>query len=77
MWLLADAPALPLGKAGKYVAAAYVVFVLVILIYVAIMATRAQRLEGELAELQRDVETARRGAVDESGPERRREESVL
>jgi hypothetical protein len=77
MWLLADAPALPLGKAGKYVAAAYVVFVLVILIYVAIMATRAQRLEGELAELQRDVETARRSAVDESGPERRREESVL
>jgi len=46
MWLLADAPALPLGTAGKYVAAAYVVFVVVILVYVAIMATRAQRLEG-------------------------------
>ena len=60
--LLAVAPALPLGKAGKFVAAAYIVFVLVILIYVAIMAVRAQRLEGELTELRRDVEAARRGA---------------
>ena len=68
MTLLAVAPALPLGKAGKFVAAAYIVFVLVILIYVAIMAMRAQRLEGELAELQRDVEAARRGAGPGRGP---------
>jgi hypothetical protein len=76
MWLLAETPALPLGTAGKYVAAAYVVFVLVILVYVAIMATRAQRLEGELGELQRDVEAVRRGADQ---PEERREpqESAL
>ncbi|MGI8714953.1 MAG: hypothetical protein ACR2NR_17590 [Solirubrobacteraceae bacterium] len=58
--LYAIAPALPLGKAGKFVVAAYIVFILVILIYVAIMAVRAQRLEGELIELQRDVEEARR-----------------
>jgi heme exporter protein D len=77
MWLLADAPALPLGTAGKYVAAAYVVFVLVILIYVAIMATRAQRLEGELTELRRDVEAARRTTLDEPGAEREPERSVL
>jgi hypothetical protein len=61
--LLASAPALPLGKSGKFVAAAYIVFVLVILIYVAIMAVRAQRLEGELTELQHDVEASRRGGV--------------
>jgi CcmD family protein len=75
MWLLADTPALPLGTAGKYVAAAYVVFVLVILVYVAIMATRAQRLEGELSELQRDIEAVRRGA--DHAEEREPQESVL
>jgi hypothetical protein len=67
--VLASAPALPLGKAGKFVVAAYIVFVLVILIYVAIMAVRAQRLEGELAELQRDVEAARHGAAQAPEPE--------
>lgn len=57
--LFAVAPALPLGKAGKFVAGAYVVFIVLILIYVAIIAVRAQRTERELAELQRDVEAAR------------------
>jgi hypothetical protein len=55
----AIAPALPLGQSGKFVAGAYIVFLAMILIYVAIMATRAQRTERELAELQRDVEAAR------------------
>jgi CcmD family protein len=72
--LLADvAPALPLGKAGKFVAAAYIVFVLLILVYVAIMAVRAQRIERELDELQRDVEAARAersGAAEQPLPER-------
>ena len=36
--LFAEAPALPLHTAGPYVAAAYIVFLLIILIYVAIMA---------------------------------------
>ena len=58
-FVLAIAPALPLGKSGKFVAGAYVVFVILILVYVAIIATRAQRTERELAELQRDVEAAR------------------
>jgi heme exporter protein CcmD len=57
--VFAIAPALPLGKAGKFVVAAYIVFVAVILIYVAIMAVRAQRIERELDELRRDVEAAR------------------
>ena len=60
--LIASAPALPLGTSGKYVAAAYVVFVVLLLVYVAIMATRAQRLEKELDELRRDVEAARAAA---------------
>jgi len=44
-------PALPLDEAGKYVAGAYGVFVALILIYVAIMATKLQRIERELDEL--------------------------
>ena len=46
---LAQAPALPLHKAGPFVAAAYIVFVAVLLIYVVIMATRLTRNELELA----------------------------
>jgi CcmD family protein len=44
-------PALPLHKAGPYVAAAYLVLLLLILVYVAIMATRLVRIERELSEL--------------------------
>jgi hypothetical protein len=71
--LIASAPALPLGTSGKYVAAAYIVFVVIILIYVAIMAVRAQRLETELDELRRDVEAARAAA----DPSDREPEAVL
>jgi hypothetical protein len=72
--LLAAAPAIPLGQSGKFVAGAYIVFVVLILIYVIIMAVRAQRIERELAELQRDVEAARAGAQAES--ERAREPAL-
>ncbi len=44
-------PALPLHEAGKYVAAAYIVFVVLLLVYVAIMATKLTRIERELVEL--------------------------
>jgi type II secretory pathway component PulM len=44
-------PALPLDEAGKYVAAAYVVFLALVLTYVAIMAAKLQRIERELSEL--------------------------
>jgi phosphatidylserine synthase len=57
------APALPLHTAGKYVAAAYIVFLALVLVYVAIMATRLARTERDLAELQRDV-LERRGRLD-------------
>ena len=45
------APALPLDEAGKYVAGAYVVFVVLLLVYVAIMAAKLQRIERELREV--------------------------
>jgi predicted S18 family serine protease len=44
-------PALPLDEAGKYVAAAYLVFLALILIYVTIMAIRLDRLNKDLDEL--------------------------
>jgi flagellar biosynthesis/type III secretory pathway M-ring protein FliF/YscJ len=44
-------PALPLHTAGKYVAAAYIVFVVLIVLYVAIMAMRLRRMERSIAEL--------------------------
>ena len=44
-------PALPLDEAGKYVAAAYVVFLALLLVYVAIMAMRLGRIDRELGEL--------------------------
>jgi hypothetical protein len=49
-------PALPLDDAGPYVAAAYLVFLALILIYVAIMATKLGRIEREIAELSEIVE---------------------
>jgi hypothetical protein len=49
--LLAASPALPLDEAGKYVAGAYVVFLVLIVVYVAIMASKLQRMEKELREL--------------------------
>jgi hypothetical protein len=56
------APALPLHTAGKYVAAAYVVFFAIVLIYVAIMATRLSRVQRELSDLQQRLEP---GPLDE------------
>lgn len=44
-------PALPLEEAGKYVAAAYVVFFTLVVVYVAIMATKIARIDRELTEL--------------------------
>jgi len=43
-------PALPLDDAGPYVAAAYLVFLALILIYVAIMAAKLSRISREISE---------------------------
>ena len=48
---------------GDYIAAAYLVFLALVLVYVAIMAARLSRLERELAELNEIV--ARRDAGGE------------
>jgi hypothetical protein len=63
--VLAAAPALPLHTAGPYVAAAYIVFLVVILIYVVIMATRLRRTERELAVLRAELEARERAANDQ------------
>jgi hypothetical protein len=44
-------PALPLDDAGAYVAAAYLVFLGLVLVYVAIMAGKLVRIARELGEL--------------------------
>jgi hypothetical protein len=44
-------PALPLDEAGKYVAGAYVVFLALILVYVAIIGAKIARLDRDLTEL--------------------------
>ena len=49
-------PALPLDEAGKYVAAAYVVFVALILIYVAIIGAKIARIERQITELVEEEE---------------------
>ena len=44
-------PALPLDEAGKYVAGAYVVFVALLVIYVAIIAAKITRIDRQVSEL--------------------------
>jgi hypothetical protein len=56
--VLASAPALPLHTAGPYVAAAYIVFVALILVYVAIMARKLARTQRELRELRQQLEVS-------------------
>lgn len=67
-------PALPLDDAGPYVAAAYVVFLALILIYVAIMATKLGRIEREITDISELVE--RREAEREARRELEHEERV-
>lgn len=57
------APELPLHKAGPFVAGAYIAFVVVILVYVAIMGIRVTRSLRELAELKAEIR--RRERADE------------
>ncbi len=60
-------PALPLGEAGRYVAAAYIVFLVLIVVYVGIMATKLQRIERELRELAGFAEQRRSEEREEVG----------
>ena len=58
-------PALPLDDAGPYVAAAYLVFLALILIYVSIMATKLGRVERDIGELSELVERREREREEE------------
>jgi len=44
-------PELPLHTAGPYVVAAYIVFLTLVVVYVAIMALRLTRLQRQVADL--------------------------
>ena len=65
--VLADT--LPLHTAGPYVAAAYVVFVGLIVVYVAIMAGKLSRIERELGELTELAAARRRNREEGTGEE--------
>jgi hypothetical protein len=67
--LLASAPALPLDEAGKYVAGAYVVFLVLIVVYVAIMAAKLQRIERGLRDLAAVAEERADGGTAAPGRE--------
>ncbi|MCP9490385.1 MAG: hypothetical protein MSC31_10995 [Solirubrobacteraceae bacterium MAG38_C4-C5] len=66
-------PALPLDEAGPYVAAAYLVFFALVLIYVAIMAAKLGRIERDLTEL---TELAERREADGTAADQREHETV-
>jgi flagellar biosynthesis/type III secretory pathway M-ring protein FliF/YscJ len=65
MTLLA-APALPLHSAGKYVAGAYIVLVVMLVVYLGIMALRTSRTRRELSELKHEL-AEREGRQDPAG----------
>ena len=71
MIALATSPALAPGKAAPYVIAAYIVFLAIVLIYVAIMAKRLRSTEREIQHLKREVE--QRNAVGSDSETRERE----
>src|ERR1700744_1649648 len=58
--LRAAAPSVPNDVGGKYVAGAYVVFIVLLLVYVAIMAMKLARIEKGLGEVA-EIAEARRG----------------
>ena len=66
--LFAEAPALPLHTAGPYVAAAYIVFLLVVLIYVLIMARKLIGSSRELRELRAQLEQREHTGAGPAGP---------
>jgi hypothetical protein len=69
-WIVA-APAIPNDVGGKYVAGAYVVFVVLLLIYLGIMAMKLARIERGLGEVAEIAEQRKEGAA--AGETRRAE----
>jgi hypothetical protein len=73
MFLPLAAPALPLDEAGKYVAGAYIVFMVLLVVYVAIMAAKLGRIEKELRAV---AEIAERNKDNQAAPGREAEEAA-
>ena len=67
-WLFA-APSIPNDVGGKYVAGAYIVFLLLMLIYVAIMGMKLARIESGLREVAEIAEKRNDDAVGAALPE--------
>jgi acid phosphatase family membrane protein YuiD len=65
MIALATSPALAPGKAAPYVIAAYIVFLAVVLIYVAIMARRLTRTQRDLIDLTGELEQREAAQAEE------------
>jgi hypothetical protein len=59
-------PALPLDEAGKYVAGAYVVFVLLLVVYIGIMAAKLSRISRELDEIAEVAEKRAAGSKQQA-----------
>jgi CcmD family protein len=74
---LGGLPALPLHEAGKYVAGAYVVAFVLVLVYVTIMGIRLSRMERRLGELLEDEGSQVGGDLDVAREESARKESTL
>ena len=74
--LFAEAPALPLHTAGAYVAAAYIVFLLVVLLYVWIMARKLTRNTRELRDLRAQIQERDRGQADAATQDAKESEPV-
>jgi hypothetical protein len=76
-WIVA-APAIPNDVGGKYVAGAYLVFVVLLLIYVGIMAMKLARIERGLGEVA-EIAEARNAApdADQAAPGRGSEEPSI
>jgi hypothetical protein len=66
--ILAAAPAIPNDIGGRYVAGAYIVFVLLLLIYVAIMGMKLARIERELTEVAAIAEERKDDAAASTPP---------
>ena len=67
-------PALPLDEAGKYVAAAYVVFVLLLVVYIGIMAAKLGRISREIEEIA-ELAERNRAVAGERAAESARDEA--
>jgi uncharacterized membrane protein len=76
MALFAEAPALPLHTAGPYVAAAYIVFLLLVLVYVWIMARKLMNNSRELRDLRAQVEERERVGTGDGAEDAKESEPV-